>query len=321
MTLALSVTDDQLGRYFRRMVAIAERGGKSLQFDKLMDTLQVIHDGKLTPFAGGLRGSFVRTMPILIGGVKENDLAEQVKTAGRELGPHAASMMRHELFTTLAEQEPCLLIDLSPADLGFTEEPTTTELLDSERLLKWSATNLDDGWVIELCPVEVGPHLAIQYKDQPKGEVLWVAMERIPDSVGDPNVFNVERNDDGKLWLNNDWANPDNRWNLDNRIVFRLRNSLHFSPRFGGAEFFVSWPFHPPSILPTSSVASEIAIYFLASSDFVSHRIMSNNFNASTFRVYRPRRSIWVGLKQGVILLPLVEKASFSLCVGACACS
>ena len=223
MTLALSVTDDQLGRYFRRMVAIAERGGKSLQFDKLMDTLQVIHDGKLTPFAGGLRGRFIRTMPILIGGVQKDELAEQVKAAGRELGNYAASMMRHELFTTLPEPEPCILIDLSPADLGFTEEPTTTELLDLARLLKWSEANLDDGWVIELCPAEVGPHLAIQYKDQPKGEILWVAMERIPGSDDRPSVFRVVRRGSGELWLRDGWAPPDLRWYLGPRIVFRLR--------------------------------------------------------------------------------------------------
>jgi hypothetical protein len=49
------------------------------------------------------------------------------------------------------------------------------------------------------------------------------------DSDGNPNVFNVKRNDDGKRWLNSNWANPDNRWNLDNRIVFRLRNYVYFS--------------------------------------------------------------------------------------------
>jgi hypothetical protein len=223
MTLALSVNDDQLGRYFRRMVAIAERGGKSLPFDKLMGMLQVIHDGKLTPFAGGLRGRFIRTMPILIGGVQKEELAEQVKAAGRELGSYAANMIRHELFTTLAEPESCTLIDLSPADLGFTEEPTTTELFDPVRLLKWSEANLDDGWVLELCPAEVGPHLAIQYKDQPKGEVLWVAMERISASDGRPSVFSVGRNDDGELWLLSGWAHPDRRWCLDGRVVFRLR--------------------------------------------------------------------------------------------------
>src|SRR3989344_4827167 len=102
MTLSTSVTDDRLGQYYRRIAAIAERLDKSLPFGRVMDTLQTIHDGKLTPFAGGLRGRFIRTMPILIGGVPKNELIEQVK-AVRELGTYAESMIRHELFTTLEE--------------------------------------------------------------------------------------------------------------------------------------------------------------------------------------------------------------------------
>lgn len=43
------------------------------------------------------------------------------------------------------------------------------------------------------------------------------------DSDGNPNVFKLERNDDG-LWLNDNWAKSDNEWNPDNKFVFRLRN-------------------------------------------------------------------------------------------------
>jgi hypothetical protein len=222
MTLSTSVADDRLGKYYRRTTAIAERLDKSLPFDKVMDSLQLIHDGKLTPFSGGLRGRFIRTMPIMIGGVSKDDLIEQVKAAHRELGSYAASMMRHEMFTTLDEPETITLIDLCPADLGFTENPTTDELLDVKRLAEWSAVNLD-GYVLDLCPAEVGPHLAIQYKDQPKGGVLWIAMERIPDSGDDPDVFVVERDDDGGLWLARAWTLPGGRWGLDLRVVFRLR--------------------------------------------------------------------------------------------------
>ncbi len=46
MTLNISVTDDQLGVYFRKVAAIADRLGKSLPFDHVMVELQAIHDGK-----------------------------------------------------------------------------------------------------------------------------------------------------------------------------------------------------------------------------------------------------------------------------------
>ena len=48
------------------------------------------------------------------------------------------------------------------------------------------------------------------------------------DRNGNPNVFKLERNADG-TWLNNNWANPDDKWNPDNEFVFRLRKS--FFPR------------------------------------------------------------------------------------------
>src|SRR3989338_10074599 len=99
-----------------------------------------------------------------------------------------------------------------------------------------------------------------------------------PDSDDNPNVFDVKRNDDGTLWLNNDWTNPDNRWELDNRIVFRLRYSLRFSSARAGEFCFFNCPFHPPSILPTSSIRSESATYFFVSSDFVSHNTVRRSF-------------------------------------------
>src|SRR3990167_5529671 len=43
------------------------------------------------------------------------------------------------------------------------------------------------------------------------------------DSSGDPNVFNLNHNDDG-LWLNDNWAKPDNKYNSNNKFAFRLGN-------------------------------------------------------------------------------------------------
>jgi len=62
------------------------------------------------------------------------------------------------------------------------------------------------------------------------------------------------------------------------------RNSLHFSPVLTG-EFFWSWPFHPPSILPSSSTFSDKAMYFVLSRDFVSQSIIKNILSVSTFRM------------------------------------
>ena len=81
------------------------------------------------------------------------------------------------------------------------------------------------------------------------------------DSDGNPNIFDVEHDDNGR-WLNDNYGDPDNFWNGNNRFVFVRRKSLHFSPSFPGEFRFESCPFQPPSIRPTSSIRSDSAMYF-----------------------------------------------------------
>lgn len=110
------------------------------------------------------------------------------------------------------EKESIDLVVLTPADLGFTTYPTTDELF---------ARAEEQGY--GLCPAEVGPRLAGTLEE---AGWLYVAMEPITDSGGDPRVFHVLRDGDGGQWLITDWARPDGQWDLSYRIVFRLRKSL-----------------------------------------------------------------------------------------------
>src|SRR6266436_1289554 len=178
-------------------------------------------DGKVIPFAGSLRGRFIRTMPITIGGVPKAELIERVK-AVRTMSPYAKRIMKHEAFTTSPKRETVLQIVLTPEDLGFTDRPTIAEMLNSDRLAEWSAANLD-GWQVMLNPAEVGPHLATQYTGQPENEFLWIGMERIPGSGDRPYVFYLERNDEGAYSLDAHWTYPYALWRLDYQVAFRLR--------------------------------------------------------------------------------------------------
>lgn len=63
------------------------------------------------------------------------------------------------------------------------------------------------------------------------------------------------------------------------------RNFIHFSPIFSGEFCFVSCPLQPPSILPISFIFIESAIYFLLSSDLLSHSTMSSTFWVSIFLI------------------------------------
>jgi len=75
---------------------------------------------------------------------------------------------------------------------------------------------------LELCPAEVGPYLRLQYKDQPEGEWLVIAMEAIKDSGGSLGVFSVYRFG-GDRWLGASYGRPDYFWYGDRRFVFVRR--------------------------------------------------------------------------------------------------
>lgn len=146
---------------------------------------------------------------LTIGGVLKEELEKRFGD-GFFVSDWAKDIMSKPEFTTLPESTGIQLAKVKVKDLGFTEMPTTTELF----------TRIKE--VGSLCPAEVGPYLRLVDKDQPKGEVYWVAMEPITGSVGSPNVFLVGRDDGGERWLSADYANPVNRWGLEGEIVFCL---------------------------------------------------------------------------------------------------
>lgn len=161
-----------------------------------------------------------------IGGVDAKALLKRVE-AQFFLGDLATDLMKSLAFTTQDTEEGIETIILTPADFGYERNPTTTELFNPNRLLEWSKQNaarLRQGCVVELLPAEAGPHIRDQYKDQPKGEVLWIAMERMTAYDGSRCIFRVGRDLDGEQWLGTSWADHRSRWhNLDRRFVFRLR--------------------------------------------------------------------------------------------------
>jgi len=138
-----------------------------------------------------------------------------------EITGYGKGMLASDAFTISKEAGTADLVILTPRDLGFRRAPRTDAFMTPAFCQKWSTENLD-GQVIELCQPEDGPQLRYQYEDQPNGEALWLAMERIM-SDGDPVVWYVVRPDSGLFWLDGSWAGPSGAWDRGYRIVFRLR--------------------------------------------------------------------------------------------------
>lgn len=159
----------------------------------------------------------IRQSELEIGGKSAEQLIKELQEKNIKISPYALDMLRSRDFATLEKPEEIKTVRLKVRDLGFTSNPTTDQLYARAQELG-----------LELCPAEVGPYQRLKEKDQSMGDWYWIAMKQITDRRGNPDVFYLERNDDG-LWLHNHWAIPSGKWNPGDVFLFRLRQVSHES--------------------------------------------------------------------------------------------
>lgn len=171
----------------------------------------------------GLSGETYRILPVTIGGVSKGELLALAQKV-RRLVPFVEGMMRSTQFTVRPVCIELMQIVLSPRQLGFETAPDTlAELFDPALLFAWSVAHLA-GHTITINPAEVGPHLAIQYQDQPRDEMLMVAMEPVVwSSLKYQAIFGVACDSQGKLVLRGDWLESDQGIPLDLPFAFSLK--------------------------------------------------------------------------------------------------
>jgi len=153
----------------------------------------------------------IRKENIKIGGKTSRELIDELQGQKINVSPYAEAMLKSEKFTVSKKSENLTLVRLKVKDLGFRKEPTIDQIYERAKSLG-----------LDLCPAEVGPHLRLQYQDQPLGEWFYIAMKQISDRGGSPSVFRLERRGDG-LWLRGPWPHPGSRWDLYGEFVFCLR--------------------------------------------------------------------------------------------------
>lgn len=169
-------------------------------------------EGKISQFEADLGGESEKK---LISGLEKREKSEgsgKIYVSG-----HAKSMLKNKDFFTLKNKERVKLLKLKVRDLGFPSGATTEEIYKRAAELG-----------MELCPPETGPRLRLNYekifkREQPRGEYFLIAMKQIAGSGGYMNVFRVRWSDDGKPWLDADWAGPEDGWDPGGGFVFRLR--------------------------------------------------------------------------------------------------
>lgn len=110
------------------------------------------------------------------------------------LGEAAAEIIGRPAFALSKAKSDLDLVVLTPVDLGLAGESATVEAVYARAELLGFA----------ICPAEVGPQLRLQYRDQPLGEALHIAMVPIATFTGELTVFTVMNGGAGLLLIGSD---------------------------------------------------------------------------------------------------------------------
>ncbi len=150
--------------------------------------------------------------------IENNPSISDAKTAiqalegkGNVVGNYAKQMLVNVPFS--GEQKQFDLVSFSVKALGFPGGATRAEIYQKAQELG-----------LELCPAEVGPHLRLQYVDQPNDDYLVIGMEPVAGGDGSPGLFSVFRGGSGP-WLGSGGGRAGSRWVSDDRFVFLRRKN------------------------------------------------------------------------------------------------
>lgn len=156
-----------------------------------------------------------------VGGLTKSELLQKLKEYSVRMNESGDRLFADDRFTTSIEK--CILqtVELTVDNLGFSEGGTLSEIFAR-------ATKLG----LELCPLELGPHLRLAYLDQPEGSSgkpsrlhqapfgsITIASETLSEDDDFPKGFYLRRIE-GVLWLRGYHATNLYVWKPDDHLIF-----------------------------------------------------------------------------------------------------
>jgi hypothetical protein len=163
------------------------------------------------------------TRIIRVGDMSKAELLAEFERRGIELNEAGHELFAHDSFTTSKTKLLFVTVEISVADLGYPQGATMTQI--HERAAKLG---------LALCPLELGPHLRLQFHDQPDGcrgyppsqhgappGSITVASRQLTEDDDIPKGFYLRRIN-GVLRLRGYWSGPDHVWSPEDRLVFTL---------------------------------------------------------------------------------------------------
>jgi hypothetical protein len=157
-----------------------------------------------------------------VGGQGKAELLDRLARSGVELNEAGRVLFASDRFMTSDAPSRMRTAELSVRDLGFPHGTTLSHLYVA-------ATHLG----LKLCPVELGPHLRLQFLGQPEGflgQPVWqnrapagaitIASEVLcDDDDAFPKGFYLRRIE-GTLWLRGYRCGREHVWDPEDRLVF-----------------------------------------------------------------------------------------------------
>jgi hypothetical protein len=151
-------------------------------------------------------------------------------SAGIKIGNAADEILGRPAFSFGTMKTDVDLVLVSAADLGVEMESSLAGVYKRARQVG-----------LELCPAEVGPQLRLDYRNQPLGEALDIAMESLATYSGDPTILTLVNWGTGLALISRD-GRSESMVSPTSRFVFAL-------PTSGRLEAMRD----DPQIVPTSS--------------------------------------------------------------------
>jgi hypothetical protein len=154
----------------------------------------------------------------------------ELDSAGIKIGDAADEILGRPAFSYGTMKTDVELVLVSAADLGVETESSLADVYKRARQVG-----------LELCPAEVGPQLRLDYRNQPRGEALTIAMEPVARYSGEPTILALANFVPSGLLL----IGSDGRSELMVSSTFRFVFALPTNERLEAMR--------DPQVVPTSS--------------------------------------------------------------------
>jgi hypothetical protein len=161
------------------------------------------------------------TRTVEVGGLTKSQLIQKLQQYSIMMNEYGERLLADDKFTTSNTKYSLQTVELTVSDLGFPDGATTAQIFNR-------ASELG----LELCPLELGPHLRLRYLDQPEGYSgnplqrhqapsgsITIASEILTEDDDFPKGFYL-RQINGVLWLRGYRADHLHIWNPDDHFIF-----------------------------------------------------------------------------------------------------